>query len=52
MLTGGGALLHGMDQLLADALEVPVVVSDSPLDNVAKGAGALLEHMKSNRKGL
>ncbi|MEX0380080.1 rod shape-determining protein [Leuconostoc sp. MS02] len=52
MLTGGGALLHGMDQLLSDALEVPVVVSDSPLDNVAKGAGALLEHMKSNRKGL
>lgn len=52
MLTGGGALLHGMDQLLSDALEVPVVVSDSPLDNVAKGAGALLEHMKSRRKGL
>ena len=47
MLTGGGALLHGMDQLLSDALEVPVVVSDSPLDNVAKGAGALLEHMKA-----
>lgn len=52
MLTGGGALLHGMDQLFSDALEVPVVVSDSPLDNVAKGAGALLEHMKSGRKGL
>ncbi|MFW6769459.1 rod shape-determining protein [Leuconostoc citreum] len=52
MLTGGGALLHGMDQLLSDALEVPVVVSDSPLDNVAKGAGALLEHMKSSHKGL
>ena len=52
MLTGGGALLHGMDQLLSDALEVPVVVSDSPLDNVAKGAGALLEHMKSGRRGL
>ena len=46
MLTGGGALLHGMDQLLSDALEVPVVVSDSPLDNVAKGAGALLERRK------
>ncbi|MGX7052236.1 rod shape-determining protein [Leuconostoc palmae] len=52
MLTGGGALLHGMDQLLSDALEVPVVVSDSPLDNVAKGAGALLEHMKATHKGL
>lgn len=52
MLTGGGALLHGMDQLLSDALDVPVVVSDSPLDNVAKGAGALLEHMKAGHRGL
>ncbi|MDF7637402.1 rod shape-determining protein [Leuconostocaceae bacterium ESL0958] len=45
MLTGGGALLHGLDELLADSLGVPVFVSESPLDNVAKGTGALLEHM-------
>lgn len=47
MLTGGGALLDGIDKFLADRLEVPVFIADSPLDNVAKGTGALLEHMKS-----
>ncbi len=46
MLTGGGALLDGIDKFLADRLEVPVFIAESPLDNVAKGTGALLEHMK------
>ncbi|GEA95032.1 rod shape-determining protein [Weissella viridescens] len=45
VLTGGGALLRGIDQYLSDELGVPVMVSDSPLDNVAKGAGELLEHI-------
>ncbi|GAX04316.1 rod shape-determining protein MreB [Secundilactobacillus pentosiphilus] len=47
MLTGGGALLHGVDKLLIDQLKVPVVISENPLDNVAKGAGILLEHMNA-----
>lgn len=42
-LTGGGALLHGLDQLLSDELKVPVFVSENPLDCVAKGTGILLE---------
>ncbi|MBB4823204.1 rod shape-determining protein MreB [Sporosarcina luteola] len=41
-LTGGGALLHGIDQLLADELKVPVFVSDNPLSCVAVGTGILL----------
>ncbi|CAK1222471.1 MULTISPECIES: rod shape-determining protein [Fructobacillus] len=49
MLTGGGALLDGMDKFIADRLTVPVFVSESPLDNVAKGTGALLEHMMSKK---
>ena len=44
-LTGGGALLHGIDQLLADELKVPVFISDNPLDCVAIGTGILLENM-------
>ncbi|MEK4712115.1 MULTISPECIES: rod shape-determining protein [Sporosarcina] len=50
-LTGGGALLHGIDQLLADELKVPVFISDNPLDCVAIGTGILLENMDkiSNR---
>ncbi|KXH83993.1 rod shape-determining protein [Sporosarcina sp. HYO08] len=44
-LSGGGALLHGVDQLLADELKVPVFISDSPLDCVALGTGILLENI-------
>ncbi|CAK8054780.1 rod shape-determining protein [Eupransor demetentiae] len=50
MLTGGGALLTGMDRLLAQHLEVPVFVAEAPLNNVAKGTGALLEHMMTKPK--
>jgi len=45
MLTGGGALLDGIDKLFSERLTVPVIISEDPLDNVAKGAGVLLEHM-------
>ncbi|KRM58001.1 rod shape-determining protein [Secundilactobacillus malefermentans] len=50
MLTGGGALLDGIDKLFAKELKVPVIISESPLDNVAKGAGILLEHMGTSKK--
>lgn len=50
MLTGGTALLDGIDQLFNEYLKVPVVVSENPLDNVAKGAGELLERMQSSGK--
>ena len=46
MLTGGTSLLKGIDKLFSDRLKVPVVVSQSPLDNVAKGAGEMLERMQ------
>ncbi|MCM0598878.1 rod shape-determining protein [Periweissella fabalis] len=52
MLTGGGSLLKGIDELVAEALQVPVVISEAPLDNVAQGAGELLEHMNSKKKHL
>ncbi|HLG26389.1 MAG TPA: rod shape-determining protein, partial [Paenisporosarcina sp.] len=37
ILTGGGALMHGIDSLLADALKVPVLIADHPMDCVAIG---------------
>jgi len=49
-LTGGGALIHGIDQLLAEELKVPVFVADNPLDCVAKGTGILLEHIGKSAK--
>jgi rod shape-determining protein MreB len=43
--TGGGALLHGVDQLLVEQLKVPVFKAESPLDSVALGTGILLENI-------
>lgn len=45
ILTGGGALLHGLDQLLAEELKVPVFVAEEPMHCVARGTGIMLENM-------
>lgn len=50
MLTGGGALLKNLDQLIAHHLQVPVLTADNPLDAVALGTGVLLENIASHRK--
>ncbi|MBI5229697.1 MAG: rod shape-determining protein [Candidatus Magasanikbacteria bacterium] len=43
VLTGGGALLRGLDKTIALATEIPVRVADDPLTCVVRGAGFLLE---------
>ncbi|MCP3033552.1 rod shape-determining protein [Halobacillus sp. A1] len=45
IMTGGGALLHGIDQVLAEELKVPVFVAENPMDCVAKGTGIMLENI-------
>lgn len=45
ILTGGGALLHGIDMLLAEELKVPVLVAENPMDCVALGTGVMLDNM-------
>ncbi len=45
VLTGGGALLNGMDQLLEQELQVPIYIAESPLTCVAEGAGILLSNL-------
>ena len=45
ILTGGGALLHGIDQLLADELKVPVFIAENPMDCVAIGTGIMLDNI-------
>ncbi|KGX90968.1 rod shape-determining protein [Pontibacillus marinus] len=45
ILTGGGALLHGLDQLLSEELKVPVLVAEEPMNCVAKGTGIMLENI-------
>ncbi|CEG21950.1 Rod shape-determining protein MreB [Planococcus massiliensis] len=46
ILTGGGALLHGIDQLLAEELRVPVSLSEMPMDCVALGTGIILDNIQ------
>ena len=45
VLTGGGALLRGMDQLLTNEIGVPVLIAEDPLTCVARGAGMALEYL-------
>ncbi len=43
VLTGGGALLRDLDQLIAEETGLPVVVADDPMTCVARGGGMILE---------
>lgn len=45
IITGGGALLHGMDSLLMEELKVPVFIAEQPMDCVAIGTGIMLDNI-------
>ncbi len=48
MLTGGGALLRGLDKLISAETKIPVIVATNPLDCVADGTGICLENDNLN----
>ena len=48
VLTGGGALIHGLDQLLMNELSIPVFVASNALTCVAEGTGIMLENLSNN----
>jgi len=52
ILTGGGALLHGLDKRLRQETNLPVIVADDPLTCVARGTGKCLENMQQYSKVL
>lgn len=52
ILTGGGALLRHMDELLTQETGVPCYVADNPLECVAIGAGIALDHLDVIKRSL
>ena len=52
VITGGGALLDGIDKLLSHELKVPVFIAESPLTCVVEGTGVLLENIPLLESGL
>jgi rod shape-determining protein MreB and related proteins len=52
VLTGGGALLYRLDEVLREATGLPVVVADEPLSCVVLGTGRALEELKRLRNVL
>lgn len=52
ILTGGGALLHGLDKLLSIKLGAPVKVAEDPASCVARGTGKALEATTALESGL
>lgn len=49
-LTGGGALLYGMDKIISEKTGIPVIMSNEPVSCVARGTGKALEdiHLMEN----
>jgi len=52
VLTGGGALLRHMDELLTQETGVPCYVADNPLECVAIGAGIAIDHLEVISRSL
>ncbi|MFA7315275.1 MAG: rod shape-determining protein [Candidatus Paceibacterota bacterium] len=43
IITGGGALLRGLDTLIQSAIKIPIYVAEDPLTAVARGTGVILD---------
>ena len=50
MLTGGGALMRGLSTLIAEQLELPVVVAEDPISCVARGGGRVWEFVDQGNR--
>ena len=52
ILTGGGALIRGLDNRLVEETSLPVIVADDPLTCVVRGTGRVLEDISKYQKVL
>lgn len=50
VLTGGGSLIKGIEELFSNELGVPVFAATEALDSVVLGTGILLENIGKNRR--
>ena len=52
VLSGGGALIRGLDVLLQKTLKIPIYIAEDPLTAVARGTGVLLDDFDSYQEVL
>ena len=52
VITGGGALLEGLDKLIHSQTNLPVTIADDPLTCVARGGGIALEMINHHDMGF
>ncbi|MFI3241097.1 MAG: rod shape-determining protein [Alphaproteobacteria bacterium] len=52
VLTGGGALLSNLDQVLRDATGLPVSIAENPLECVARGTGQALDEIQKLKSSI
>lgn len=48
-ISGGGALIKGLDRLIGTTLKIPVYIAENPMDCVVKGTGEYLEAINRKR---
>ncbi len=51
-VAGGGALIRGLTEVIADYTKIPIYVADDPLTAVARGTGIILENIEKYREVL
>jgi rod shape-determining protein MreB len=52
VLSGGGALLRGLDKMIYQEIKIPVHIADDPLTSVVRGTGVILEDLDNLREVL
>ena len=52
VLSGGGALIRGLDTLLQQTLKIPIYIAEDPLTAVARGTGVVLDDFENYQEVL
>lgn len=52
VVSGGGAMIKNIDQLISRSMQVPCYLADDPLVCVVKGAGAALENLDAYKRSI